>query len=156
MPVAMLGPVRIHCQLFKDNGETHFSLWKIRHKCCLSLQCDEFNSPIGNSFRLANSHTRWRCNFKGLSKDGDGRIFLKISSPLSLIKAFRMNLISVGSILLDSTCNVNFNHFALISVWDSLEWPVQLFTFYDESAEFFCRSKKVSMSEQTFYLKKKY
>ncbi len=48
-------------------------------------------------------YTRWRCNFKGLSKDGDVRIFLKISTPLSLIKAFRMNLISVGSILLDST-----------------------------------------------------
>jgi hypothetical protein len=33
----------------------------------------------------------------------DGRIFLKISAPLSLIKTYRLNLISAGSISLDST-----------------------------------------------------
>jgi hypothetical protein len=35
---------------------------------------------------------------------GDGRIFF--SAPLSLIKAFRMNIISTGSILLDSTFKI--------------------------------------------------
>ncbi len=34
---------------------------------------------------------------------GDRRIFLKTSAPLSFIKAFRMNIISAGSISLDST-----------------------------------------------------
>jgi hypothetical protein len=34
---------------------------------------------------------------------GDGWIFLKISVPLSLINTYQMNLISAGSISLDST-----------------------------------------------------
>jgi len=34
---------------------------------------------------------------------GEGRICLKISAPLSLSEAFQMNLISAGSISLDST-----------------------------------------------------
>jgi hypothetical protein len=34
---------------------------------------------------------------------GDGRIFLKTSAPLSLIRAFQMRLILAGSISLDST-----------------------------------------------------
>ncbi len=56
-------------------------------------------------FRLANSCTRRRGSFKGLSQDGGWRIFLKTSAPLSLIKAFRVNLISAGSMSLDSTQN---------------------------------------------------
>jgi hypothetical protein len=40
---------------------------------------------------------------KGLSQEGGGRIFLKTFLPLSLIKTFQMNLVSAGSILLDST-----------------------------------------------------
>jgi hypothetical protein len=34
---------------------------------------------------------------------GDGRIFLKTSAPLSLKKGFQKNIISTGSISLDST-----------------------------------------------------
>ncbi len=41
--------------------------------------------------------------FKGLSQDGDGRIFLKTFAPLSLMTTYRMSLISAGSISLDST-----------------------------------------------------
>ncbi len=33
----------------------------------------------------------------------DGRIFLKISTPLSLINTYQINLISSGSISLDNT-----------------------------------------------------
>jgi hypothetical protein len=40
---------------------------------------------------------------KSSHKMGDGRIFLKISAPLSLINTNQMNLISAGSISLDST-----------------------------------------------------
>ncbi len=47
-------------------------------------------------FRIANSYTRWRGIIKGHSQDG-GR------ADFSLIKAFRMNLISAGSISLSST-----------------------------------------------------
>ncbi len=45
-------------------------------------------------------------SWKGSHKKGDGWIFLKTSSPLSLIKAFRMNLISAGFMSLDSACIV--------------------------------------------------
>jgi hypothetical protein len=40
---------------------------------------------------------------KGSHRIGDGPIFLKISAPLSLSKALRMNLISAGSISMDRT-----------------------------------------------------
>jgi hypothetical protein len=62
-----------------------------------------FIPKLGIRFRIAKVHTRWVCNFKGLSQDGDGWIFQKISAPLSLIKAFRINLITAGSILVNST-----------------------------------------------------
>ncbi len=39
---------------------------------------------------------------------GNGRIFLKFYTPLSLIKTFRMKLILAGFISLDSTFNSNF------------------------------------------------
>jgi hypothetical protein len=44
-----------------------------------------FIPALGIRFRIANSCTRWRGIFQGLSKDGDGQIFLKTSAPLSLI-----------------------------------------------------------------------
>ncbi len=42
-------------------------------------------------------------SLKGSHKMGDGRIFLKTSALLSLIKTFLMNLISAGPISVDST-----------------------------------------------------
>jgi hypothetical protein len=119
MPVAKLRPVRIHCRLYKEKGETQFSLWKSRHKSRLSLRRDEFHvhnlfiapspTPVytdrsvcvfGNSFfRIANG-----CTGRNL----DRRIFIKkISVPRSLIKNFRKrkSLISAGSIPLDNTFN---------------------------------------------------
>ncbi len=77
MPVATLRPLRIHCRLYKEKGETQFSIWKSRHKCRLSLRRDEFHvhnlfiapspTPVctdrsvcvfGNSFfRIANGCT---------------------------------------------------------------------------------------------------
>ncbi len=41
-------------------------------------------------------------SLKGSHRMGNGQIFLKTSAPLSLTKAFRMSLISAGSISLDS------------------------------------------------------
>jgi hypothetical protein len=43
---------------------------------------------------------------------GDGRIFLITSAPLSLSLSYRKNLISAGSILLDST----FTSLTLVSI----------------------------------------
>ncbi len=49
--------------------------------------------------------------FLRLCRMGDGRVFLKIYESLSLMKAFRMNLISAGSITLDSTFNTYISMF---------------------------------------------
>jgi hypothetical protein len=40
-------------------------------------------------------------NFKGLSQDGDGSVFIKISAPYSLMTTYQMNLIYARSISLD-------------------------------------------------------
>jgi hypothetical protein len=58
-----------------------------------------FSSAFAIHSRIANSCMRWRGMLKSSHRMGDGQIFLKISAPLSLIKAFRMNLISAGSIV---------------------------------------------------------
>jgi hypothetical protein len=50
--------------------------------------------------QIANRCTSWHCSFTGLRKGG---YLKKISAPLSLINTYRMNLISTGSISLDST-----------------------------------------------------
>jgi hypothetical protein len=42
-------------------------------------------------------------SFKGSHGMGDFRIFLKISVPLALINTYQMNIISAGSISLEST-----------------------------------------------------
>jgi hypothetical protein len=51
---------------------------------------------------------RWRGIFKGLSRDGRWADFSKNQPRLSLMKTYLMNLISAGSILLDSTFNAMF------------------------------------------------
>jgi hypothetical protein len=79
--------------------------------------------------RIADSYTRWRGIFKGLSQEG-GRadFFKKISAPLSLIKAFWMNLISAGSISLDSI--------VLLISWKLLCLCFQKLTIYKIAANF--------------------
>ncbi len=52
---------------------------------------------------IANSCTRRRGIFKGLSQDGWWENFLKTSVPLSLIMTYQINLFSAGFISLDST-----------------------------------------------------
>jgi hypothetical protein len=52
-------------------------------------------APLEIHFRIAYSCASWREILQGL--------FLKTSTPLSLIKAFRINQILTGFILLDST-----------------------------------------------------
>ncbi len=91
MPVAMLGPVLLHWRLFK----AQFSLWKSRHKCCLSLRRDWKQFPnlfLAHSRKLYVVNKRPLTNFipaiatavwgsvkylKGSHRMGDGQIFLK-------------------------------------------------------------------------------
>jgi len=51
---------------------------------------------------VEHSSVRLFLLFLRLCRMGDGRVFLKIYESLSLMKAFRMNLISAGSISLDN------------------------------------------------------
>jgi hypothetical protein len=60
-------------------------------------------------FQIANSHTRWLCNFQKLSQDGRRTYFYESSGPYSLMKIYRITLISAGFISLDSTFNA-FKH----------------------------------------------
>jgi hypothetical protein len=62
-----------------------------------------FIPALAVRFQISNSGTRWRGIFKGLPQDGGRPDFSKSFVPLSSIKACRMNLISAGSISLDST-----------------------------------------------------
>ncbi len=85
MSVSMLGSVEIRWRLFKENGETQFSLWKSLHKCHLSLRRNE--SHFHNVEFVSESPNKFSENLR--------------SSLFN--KAFRMNLSSTGSISLDST-----------------------------------------------------
>ncbi len=71
------------------------------------MAADRSVCAVGNVFPLANSCTRWRCNFKRLSQHGRQADFFKISAPHSVMTTYRMNLILAGSISLDSTFNIN-------------------------------------------------
>jgi hypothetical protein len=88
-------------------GKLSSAFEKADTSAAYSYSMMNFVPLLGIQIKIANSCTRWYCEalwyFKGLSQDGNGRIFLKTSTPLSWIKIFRMNLISAGSILLDST-----------------------------------------------------
>ncbi len=52
-----------------------------------------FIHALAICFQVANSSTRWRCRFTGLSQDGRADFCLKTSESFSLIKTFRMNII---------------------------------------------------------------
>jgi hypothetical protein len=93
---------------FQRESGTLVQPLKNRHitKCRLSLRHDEFHFRVGNLFPNCQElydFRRWRVIFKGLSKDRERANFSKTSAPLSLVKAFRKNLISAGSISLEST-----------------------------------------------------
>ncbi len=61
-----------------------------------------FIRMLGIHFRISNSLTRRRCNFKGLSQMRDRLILLKTSAPHPLMPTYRMSLLSARSIPLDS------------------------------------------------------
>jgi hypothetical protein len=85
--------------------EGGISLFNSKCKRCSTVDNGAMNfiPTLVIRFRITNSCTSWRGIFEGLSQDGGrGAFFLKTSAPLSLIKTFRMNLISAGSISLDS------------------------------------------------------
>jgi hypothetical protein len=65
----------------------------------------ELYAPLAIRILIANSCTRWRGIFKSSQRTGDSRIFPKISSTLSLINTYQMNLVSAGFISLYSTFN---------------------------------------------------
>ncbi len=68
---------------------------------------------------IANYYMRWRGIFKGLSLDEKWADFSELTTaPLSLMKTFRMSLISAGSISLESTFKVN--KIPLHDMWQSL------------------------------------
>jgi len=80
---------------------------------------------------IANYYIRWRGIVIGLSRDGRWADFSKLTTaPLSIIKTFRMSLISAGSISVDSIFKVN--KIPLHGVWQSLyeTWIV----FYEPEA----------------------
>jgi hypothetical protein len=86
IPVAPLRPVQIH-NVFNIPTAHEFS--------CL---CWELQSNSQQLYVSGGGES-----FHGSHRMGEGRIFRKISAPLSLINIYRMNLISAGSISLDST-----------------------------------------------------
>jgi hypothetical protein len=55
-----------------------------------------FIPSLGSRFRLPTAVQGGTESLKGCLKMGDGRILLKTSAPLSLIKTFLMNLISAA------------------------------------------------------------
>jgi hypothetical protein len=62
---------------------------------------------------------------KGSYRMGDGRIFIKTSTPLSSINTYGMSLISVGSISLDGTFKCTFCWKIL---WFNIKFIDKLFT----------------------------
>ncbi len=63
-----------------------------------------FNCPSVQCCTIVNWKTRKRSNtLQGSQWIGGGRIFLKTFRPLSLMKTYRMSLISAGSISMDSS-----------------------------------------------------
>ncbi len=97
-----------------------------------------------NCCTIVNWKIRKRTNtLKGSQKMGGGRIFLKPSSHLSLMKTCRMSLISARSISLDSTFN-RVNELKTISrrcpyyhsSWDLPHTPLRL-GFREASSLFF-------------------
>jgi hypothetical protein len=57
-----------------DCSKDLFTLkWNVVNKRPMPKLC----APLAICFQLANSCTRWRSNFKGSYRVGDGRIFLK-------------------------------------------------------------------------------
>jgi hypothetical protein len=56
---------------------------------------------------IANSLTRWCCNFKGLSQNGGRADFIRNPRASLFNETFRMSIILAGSISLDRTFNIN-------------------------------------------------
>jgi hypothetical protein len=73
-----------------------------KSKCAMNIHCNHLNCCT-----IVNLKTR-RCSktLKDSQRMGGGRIFQKPSGPLSLMKTYRISLISAGYISLDSTFNV--------------------------------------------------
>ncbi len=72
---------------------------------------------LGNKNPIAKYCTRWRGTFKGLSQNWGPAHFSKTSAPLSSTKTYRMNLISAGSISLDSTFKHSRSSAPYFTMW---------------------------------------
>ncbi len=103
----------------KDGKNLVYSLWsqwRYKHhlakpniaECSLRLfqQRKKYSLCSKSESRLPTVVRDGVVSLKGFHRTGDGRIFLKTSAPLSLIKTFRINTISAGSISLDCTFKI--------------------------------------------------
>jgi hypothetical protein len=79
------------------------------HLAFLSRRRDEFHSSVGNSGTNCTAVLGGAESLKGSQRLGDGRISLKTSAHLSLVKVFRMYLISAGSNSLGNTFKNSIN-----------------------------------------------
>jgi hypothetical protein len=74
----MLGPVRIHWWLFKENGETQLKDFaKADTSASYPHGLMNFIPTLGICISIANSCTRWSGIFEGLSQDGGRPDFSK-------------------------------------------------------------------------------
>ncbi len=79
------------------------SLYVVKSKA-QSERCVPYCAMDNYRYLIANYYMRWHCNIKGLSWDGgQADFFQKTSAPPPLMTTYRMSLISVVSISLDST-----------------------------------------------------
>ncbi len=112
--------VQIHWRLYKENGDTQFSMQKSRHKCRLYPKEQWISFPRWQFISELPATVRGGFeSLMGSCRVGDIRIFLKTSAPLSLIKVFRMNLILAWSISLDNIFDSVFFMFMLVKTTNS-------------------------------------
>jgi hypothetical protein len=84
-------------KLWRSNSIFNLWLYVINKK-----RLTELCAPLAICFQIANSLTRWRCSFQGLSQDGERSDFSKNLRASLFNDDHQTNLISAGSISLFS------------------------------------------------------
>jgi hypothetical protein len=64
-----------HLRLYKEKGKLSSAFKKADTSAAYLYNSMNFIPALAIRFRIANSCTKWRGVFKGLSEDGDGRFF---------------------------------------------------------------------------------
>ncbi len=86
----------------------------------------ELCAPLEIRILIGNYCTRWHCNFKGLAQDQrNGRNWLKIFAPLSLIKIYQMRPFL-------ARWTVSLKHALVFSYWNNvlLSYPFKAVQLY--------------------------